>query len=399
MCAFLIDWLNLLLRWAHMIAGIGWIGTSFYFIALDLSLKSRPGLKPGVTGTAWEVHGGGFYQVEKYRVAPPELPPDLIWFKWEAYLTWLTGFALLVVQFYFNATAWLIDPGVLPLAPWQAITISIVSLAAGWVVYEVICRSPLGRNPVLLAVLTFALILAVSYLYTQVFSGRGALIHVGAFIGTLMAVNVFGVIIPNQKKAVASLIAGEEPDPRYGEVGKQRSVHNTYLTLPVIVLMVSGHYPMLTGHPQAWLLVGLLIVGGGCARHFLVRHEVGDPLAKIAWALPIVGIALAAAVWLTWPAPVVSEQSDSGSPSAGQLDAAVLAITRTHCATCHAAKPTHAIFKVAPKGVALESLDDLRRYKALVEQHTVRTQTMPLGNQTGMTPEERQTLGAWLLAQ
>ena len=249
MSDFAVEWLNLIFRWAHMVVGIGWIGTSFYFIALDLSLRKREGMREGVYGTAWEVHGGGFYQVEKYLVAPKELPPDLVWYKWEAYLTWVTGFALLILQYYWNADAFLISKAVLPMLPIQAIFMSVVSLAAGWLIYDRLCKSAIGNSTGLLALAVFVLIVGAAYMFTHVFSGRGALIHVGAFIGTIMAVNVFGIIIPNQRKIVASLIAGEAPDPRLGAIGKQRSVHNNYLTLPVLLMMVSNHYPMLTSHP------------------------------------------------------------------------------------------------------------------------------------------------------
>ena len=395
MTAFVFDWLNLLVRWAHLIAGIAWIGTSFYFIALDLSLRRRDGAPAGVTGEAWEVHGGGFYRVEKYAVAPPSLPEHLTWFKWEAYLTWVTGFALLVVQFYFDAGAWLIDPGVMALEPWQAIAISVASLAAGWLVYDGLCRSPLGRNTAALAAVVYVLVVAATWGYTEVFSGRSALVHAGALIGTLMAFNVFAIIIPNQKKVTAALLAGEEPDPRFGEIGKQRSVHNTYLTLPVLVLMVSGHYPMLTGHPHAWLLVALIIAGGGCARHFLVHHEVGTAFRSIAWTLPVMGVALAAAIWLTAPA----DPDPSRAGAEGVSDTEVLEITRTHCASCHSERPTNPAFPVAPKNMVLATTDDLRRYAALIDLQTVQNRVMPLGNMTGMTDGERSRLGAWLTAQ
>ena len=393
MSAFAADWANLLLRWAHLVAGIAWIGTSFYFIALDLSLRRRDDAPEGVTGTAWEVHGGGFYRVEKYAVAPPALPEHLTWFRWEAYLTWLTGFALLVVQFYLDAPAWLIDPAVMPLGTWQAVAISVASLAAGWVVYTVLCRSKVGANAVVLAVAVFVLLVAATWGYTQVFSARAALVHSGALIGTIMAFNVFMVIIPSQKKVVAALLAGEAPDPDLGEVARQRSLHNTYLTLPVLLLMVSGHYPTLTGHPHAWLLVALVIVGGGCARHFLVHLEVGKPFASVAWALPVVAVALAVAVTMTAPS--------SRDSSAGQQvsDVEVLSITDAHCVSCHAQVPTHPAFRTAPKNIVLESVDDLHRYADLVDLHTVRTRTMPLGNLTGMTDDERARLGAWLAAQ
>ena len=392
MSAFAFDWLNLCLRWAHLVAGIAWIGTSFYFIALDLSLKRREGAPEGVQGSAWEVHGGGFYHVEKFMVAPPALPSDLIWFKWEAYLTWVTGFALMVVQFYLFPSTWLIDPNVMSLAPWQAIGISVASLAVGWLVYDGLCRSPVGRSTVLLAAATFALVLLATVLYTHVFSARSSLVHVGAFIGTLMAANVFMVIIPNQRKATAALLAGETPDVRYGQIGKQRSVHNTYLTLPVLLLMVSGHYPMLTSHPHTWLLVALIIIGGACARHFLVRHEVGDPLSKIGWALPVIALALAGAIWLTYPKPLVPV-GDAVS------DSEVLTIAARHCVSCHAEPPTHPAFETPPKGVRLETLEALRRHRTLIELHTVIGRTMPLGNASGMTDEERAKLGAWLAAE
>ena len=393
MTTFAADWLNLLLRWAHLVAGIAWIGTSFYFIALDLSLRRRNGAPGGVTGTAWEVHGGGFYRVEKYAVAPPALPEHLTWFRWEAYLTWLTGFALLAVQFYFDASTWLIDPGVMPLATWQAVVISVASLAVGWVVYTALCRSRVGAHAVVLAGAVFVLCVAATWGYTQVFSARAALVHSGVLIGTIMAFNVFMVIIPNQKKVVAALLAGETPDPALGAVARQRSLHNTYLTLPVLLLMVSGHYPMLTGHPHAWLLVALVIVGGGCARHFLVHVEVGRPFASVAWTLPVVAVALAVAVTMTAP---VSRDSSAAPPVS---DVEVLGITDAHCVSCHAQAPVHPAFETAPKNIVLETTDDLRRYADLVDLHSVRTRTMPLGNPTGMTDEERARLGAWLGAQ
>ena len=386
--AFAMDWLNLLFRWGHMIVGIGWIGTSFYFIALDLSLRKREGMREGVFGTAWEVHGGGFYHVEKFTVAPKELPEDLIWYKWEAYLTWVTGFALLVVQYYFNATAYLIDPNVLQLTPGEAVLISAFSLAGGWLIYDFLCKSPIGKNTPLLAACLFALILAASYMFTHVFSGRGALIHVGAFIGTIMAVNVFGVIIPNQRKIAASLMAGEAPDPALGATGKQRSVHNNYLTLPVLLMMVSNHYPMLTGHPQSWLLVALVLLIGGGVRHFINRHDAGDPLNKFWWSLPVAGVATIAAIVMTAP---------KDFSSADQIaDATAVQIARTHCATCHAAAPTYEGFEEAPKGINLETVGDLKRYADLVMAQAVQSDAMPLGNETGMTEDERATLGTWI---
>ena len=387
-----LDWANLLLRWAHMIAGIAWIGTSFYFVALDFSLRKAPGLPSGVAGEAWEVHGGGFYHVRKYLTAPETLPKDLIWFKWEAYLTWVTGFLLLVVLYYIQADTYLIDPNVRDLAPWQAISISAASLVLGWVIYTALCRSPIGRNTAALAVSLFVMLLAFSFAYASLFSGRGAFIHIGALIGTIMAANVFMVIIPNQRKITAALLKGGRPDPALGATGKQRSLHNTYLTLPVLAAMISNHFPMVTDHPQAWLLAGLIILGGGLLRHFLVRTEVGDQHRDIAWTLPLIGTALAVALLLTQPAKLVLFPGEV-------TDQEALTIVQTRCATCHAANPSDATIKVAPKGVHLETLAELKRYAAQISVQAVQNKAMPLANRTKMTDEERAKLGTWIARQ
>jgi uncharacterized membrane protein len=388
MDVFLAEWLNLLLRWAHMIVGIGWIGTSFYFIALDYSLRRAERDDPALAGAAWQVHGGGFYFVQKYKVAPAALPKELHWFKWEAYLTWVTGFALLAVQYYWNASVYLIDASVMKLAPWQAVAISVASLLGGWAIYDGLCRSPLGRNTAVLAVLVFLLIVVAASLFTHVFSGRGAFIHVGALVGTIMAANVFMVIIPNQKKMVAQLIAGQTPDPRYGAIGKQRSVHNTYLTLPVLVMMVSAHYPFLFSHPHAWLVVALILMTGGLARYVMVMHEAGESWRRFGWAAPATAVALFAAIVATAPRGTVA----TGAVS----EADALAISAVHCATCHARKPTHDGFNEAPKGIPLETLADLRQYAALIEAQAVTGRAMPLGNETNMTDQDRARLGAFL---
>ncbi len=392
MDVFLSDWLNLLIRWAHLIVGIGWIGTSFYFMALDYSLNQAERKSPGVFGTAWQVHGGGFYHVEKFTVAPPHLPPHLHWFKWEAYLTWATGLALLVVQYYLHARAYLIDASVLDITPWQAVAISLVSLAAGWAIYDGICRSRLGENTVVLGILVFALILIASAFYTRVFSGRGAFIHVGALVGSIMAANVFMVIIPNQKKMVAQLLAGEAPDPKYGKIGKQRSVHNNYLTLPVLVMMVSGHYPFLYGHPHSWLVVALILIAGALIRHYLNRVDAGDDWDKFGWAAPVAVFALMCAIYVTAP------RTATGAVGAVS-DAEVMGLVQKHCITCHAKAPTHESFKEPPKNVTLESVAELRKFSQLVLTQTVHNKAMPLGNQTGMTEQERAKVGQWIQAQ
>ena len=391
-----IDWLNLLLRWAHIVVGIGWIGASFYFVALDYALRN-PSKNSQLNGEAWQVHGGGFYHVQKYKVAPENLPDKLIWYKWDAYLTWVTGFLLLVVQYYVNADLYLIDPTKMELTKTQAVAFSIVSLAMGWLLYDLICRLTRPAGLVWTTLLVFILILAATHLYSNIFSGRGTLIHVGAFIGTIMAVNVFGVIIPNQKKIVASLMKGDEPDAKLGVIGKQRSLHNNYLTLPVLLMMVSNHYPILSSHEQTWLIVALVILMGACVRHLINRHEAGDELGQFIWALPFAVVSLAAIVVITAPRPAtaVANASMDGAVVAVS-DSQVLEIVSTHCGACHAPIEGEEEYFVAPKDVRLADTDDLVKFRAVVVQQAVQTNAMPMGNATGMTPEERQLLGQWI---
>ncbi|MFN3854080.1 MAG: urate hydroxylase PuuD [Phreatobacter sp.] len=389
--ALAADWLNLLSRWFHVTVGITWIGTSFYFMALDFSLKPKPPGAPGADGTAWEVHGGGFYRVEKYLVAPDNLPPDLMWHRWAAYLTWMSGFVLLVAQYYLNARSFLIDPGVADLKPWQAIALSLGSIVGGWLAYDRLCRSPLADRPVLLAGVVFTMIVAAAWGFSQVFSGRGAFIHVGVFIGTIMAANVFMVIIPNQRIVVADLIAGRKPDPKYGKIGKTRSTHNNYLTLPVLLMMVSNHYPMLYAHPHSWLVVAFILITGALVQHTINRHDAGDDWHRYGWAVPTAAFALVCAIFVTAQRPSLN------LAAAGQVgEAQAVQIASRHCQSCHARRPANEAFSEPPKGVILESASDLRRFSAGIMQQTVQSRAMPLGNATGMTEEERAQLGAFL---
>lgn len=393
MAGFALDWANMLARWFHVIIGIGWIGASFFFIGLDLTLRRREKMNEGVFGTSWLVHGGGFYHVEKYLVAPAELPPELHWYKWEAYLTFVSGFSLMILQYYWNASQFLVDPAVLPLAGWQAVAISIGSLLVGWFAYDALCRSPLGRDTGRLAAALFVLIVAAAAGFTHVFSGRGAFIHVGAMVGTMMAANVFRVIIPNQRVVTADLLAGRAPDPKYGKIAKQRSVHNNYLTLPVVLFMLSNHYPMLYSHPHAWLVVAFIVLAGALVRHFINRVEAGVAPRTVAWALPAAAVALLAAI--IWTAP------RTGATIAGGVsDARVATIVATHCSGCHAAKPTHEAFADAgpPLGIILDGTEAIRRYGPRIVTQAVQGRVMPLGNEKGMTDAERAELGAWIEA-
>jgi len=389
----IIDWVELLLRWTHVITGIAWIGSSFFFVWLDLSLRKREGGKEGVQGEAWLVHGGGFYFTEKYLNAPDSMPADLHWFKYEAYFTWITGFLLLSVIYYLGASSFLIDPEVMDLAPGTAIAISLALLAGGWVVYDLLCRSPIGNKTVLLAVAVFVLTVGTAYIFSQVFSGRGAYVHAGAAIGTMMAANVFFIIIPNQKKTVAALIAGEVPDAVWGKQAKQRSLHNNYLTLPVLLMMVSGHYPMTYGHEYAWVIFAVVVILGGVIRDFFNTHNAGGKGLAIAWQWPLSALLVVGLIWFS--APQIDDAA-SDEEVIGETDA--LAIVQTRCIACHAAKPTNPDFEKAPGGLKFDTLADVRKASARILAQSVLSKNMPLGNLTKMTDAERKQLGRWIRA-
>jgi uncharacterized membrane protein len=388
----LTESLSSILRWLHVIAGIGWIGSSFYFIHLDLSLKARADLPKGVKGEAWQVHGGGFYHMLKYVVAPGRMPDELTWFKWEAYATWLSGFALLIVVYYLNAELFLVDRSVLNIGRYSAAAISLGSLTAAWLLYEAACRSALARNALLLSALGYVFLVVLTYGFTHVFSGRGAFNQIGALIGTIMVANVFVVIIPYQKKTVAALIAGKEPDPHWGEIGKQRSVHNNYLTLPVIFLMLSSHYPLLFATKYNWLIVAIVTAIGPVIRHFYnSRHErKGSPW----WTWGVAAAGMAAVAWLSAAGP----RESLGALSAAPKFAAVEDIMLTRCSMCHASMPVWAGIPTAPKGVMLDEPQRILDHVRLIEINAVRSHAMPPGNITEMTTEERSQLAAWLAA-
>jgi uncharacterized membrane protein len=387
----LTEWLSLILRWVHVIAGIGWIGSSFYFIHLDLSLKARPGLPDGVKGDAWQVHGGGFYHMIKYLVAPARMPDELTWFKWEAYATWLSGFALLVLVYYLGADLYLIDKSVLDLTAPMAAAVAFGTLLLAWLFYEALCRSPLGRHEVALALVGFVFLVGVTYAFTHVFSGRGAFTQIGALVGTIMVANVFVVVIPNQKKTVAALIAGKEPNPKWGEEGKQRSVHNNYLTLPVVFLMIANHYPLMFATRFNWLIVAIVLIIGPVIRHFYnSRHEgKGSPW----WTWGVAAAGMAAVAWLSAAGP-----RDAG-PRADKVDVkAAQSAILARCSMCHMNEPVWPGVHGPPKGIVLDSPENIKLHAHLIEIQAVRSSAMPPGNITQMTPQERQIVAAWLAA-
>jgi uncharacterized membrane protein len=380
-----------ILRWLHVVAGIAWIGSSFYFIHLDLSLKPRPGLPLGVKGDEWQVHGGGFYHMMKYVVAPAQMPDSLTWFKWEAYTTWLSGFALLVVVYYLGADLFLIDRAVLNLTATQAAVIAFGSLALSWLVYEGLCRSPLARNEVALALVGYVYLVALTYGFTHVFSGRGAFTQIGALVGTIMVANVFVIIIPYQKKTVAAMLAGEQPDPAWGALGKTRSVHNNYLTLPVVFLMLSNHYPLFYATRYNWLIVAIVLVIGPVIRHFFnSRHaDKGSPW----WTWVVAALGMVAVAWLSAAGP---RSAQTGALPPPPQFAEVADVVSSRCSMCHAAEPVWAGIAAAPEGILLDSDEQIRLHARLIAIAAVRSNAMPPGNITEMTDAERLLLASWI---
>ncbi len=384
-----LSWVELAFRWMHVIAGISWIGTSFYFVWLDNSLRKAKGMPPGVAGELWAVHGGGFYHKQKYAVAPEHMPEDLHWFKWEAYFTWISGFLLLATIYYIGADIFLIDRAKVALAAPQAIALSLAFLVGGWVVYDGLCRSPVGKNAGLFATIWFAALVGATYALTRIFSDRAAILHVGAIIGTVMAANVFMIIIPNQRKVTADMIAGRAPDPRLGQQAKQRSLHNNYMTLPVVVTMISGHYPILFGSSVNWLLLAGLALAGVLVRHFFNRKNQG--VTNYLW------IGAAAAVF--FGVVVVAHDANPAIATTGAVRfSEIRTIVYRHCIACHSAHPTHAGIAAPPKGLDFTQGGVLHQHAVQIQQQAVATQTMPLGNETGMTAEERAKLGQWIAA-
>jgi uncharacterized membrane protein len=394
-------WGETFLRWLHVIAAIGWIGSSFYFIHLDYSLKRREGLPAEAYGEAWQVHGGGFYNMVKYLVAPARMPDELTWFKWEAYATWISGFALVVVIYYASASLYLIDPAVLAIAPPTGIAISIVFLVLGWVVYDALCRSPIGRNETVLAVVGFVFLVALTYVATRIFSPRGAFMQMGALIGTIMAANVLMVIIPGQRKVVADLIAGRKPDPIHGQRGKQRSTHNNYLTLPVVFVMISNHYPLAYATRWNWVILALTLVMGGVIRHFFNLRHQGRPSPWWTW-----GVAVACGLLIVWLSTLGPAQDPR--PRAKRADAASPApvsfrqvedIVTNRCSMCHAREPVWAGITLAPKGILLDTAAHIRANAREIGLAAVWSSAMPPSNITDLTPEERELLAAWLASR
>ncbi len=397
--AIIWEWLEFAVRWLHVITAIAWIGSSFYFIALDLGLRKPADLPEGVSGEEWQVHGGGFYHVRKYNVAPERLPEHLIWFKWESYSTWLSGAALLMIMYWAGAELHLIDRTKADLPIIQAVLISGLSLAVGWVIYDRLCKSKLGNRPTALMVLLFILLTAMAWGYDQVFTGRAALIHLGAFTATIMTANVFLIIIPNQKIVVADMKAGNAPDPEYGRIAKLRSTHNNYLTLPVIFLMLSVHYPLAFATEYNWLIASLVFLMGVTIRHYFNSMHAGKARPHWTWAATV--IIFICIMWLsTAPMFRTAEASPMPEPArsvlVGHPDfAEVRRIVAIRCSGCHAREPLWQAVYWPPKGVVLEHDDDMARLARAIYVQSGITSAMPPANVTFMEPEEREVIARW----
>ncbi|WP_120510605.1 urate hydroxylase PuuD [Photobacterium salinisoli] len=412
------EWLNLAIRWVHMIVGIAWIGASFYFVWLENNLN-RVNPKTGLSGDLWAIHGGGIYHLEKYKLAPPSMPENLHWFKWEAYFTWITGVLLLGVVYYLNADIYLVAPGS-GLSATASVALGVGSLAAGWIIYSLLCDSALGKKPMLLGIILFFGLVAAAYGLSQVFSGRGAYIHVGAIIGTIMVGNVFFVIMPAQRGLVKAIEENREPDPVLPAKGLLRSRHNNYLTLPVLFIMISNHFPSTYGSEYNWLILAGLAVFSILVRHYFnTRHGS----QKFAWTVPVAALGMIALAFVTSPyasrmgetsvpaasvpaveakAESATAQAETGSATAAQPAssgvsfAQVNDVIQERCSVCHSAQPTHAAFSTAPAGVILDTPEEIKVNAPRIVAQSVQTKVMPLGNLTQMTDDERKLIGTWV---
>ncbi len=403
--AIIWDWLEFAVRWLHVITAIAWIGSSFYFIALDLGLRKAPDLPVGAHGEEWQVHGGGFYHIHKFLVAPEAMPEHLTWFKWESYSTWLSGAALLMIVYWAGGELFLIDQSKAELALWQGIVISALSLSVGWLVYDFLCKSPLGEHPTVLMLLLFILLVAMGWGYNQVFTGRAMMLHLGAFTATIMTANVFFIIMPNQRIVVKDLQEGRTPDPKYGKIAKLRSTHNNYLTLPVVFLMLSNHYPLAFGTQYNWVIAALVFLMGVTIRHFFnsMHARKGTPY----WTWAVTAILFVLIMWLsTAPAALSTLEEAEARPltaaeqvyaqAAGFDDVTDIVLGR--CSMCHAREPGFDGIHHAPKNVLLETPAEIAAAARQIYIQSGRSDAMPPANVSWMEPEERRMIVAWYQA-
>ena len=383
----LMEWLNIVVRVMHFTFGIAWIGASFYFVFLENALNRTEGVREELAGNLWAIHGGGFYYLEKYKVAPAKIPKHLHWFKYEAYFTWISGISLLFIVYYFNASALMIDKNVLDIGPASAIALGIGSFVIAWLIYDLLCRSVLIKYKIAFAITGLILLTAFAWMYSMLFSARAAYIHFGAMIGSLMVANVFFVIIPSQKAMVNAARLGKPVDPQKGKNALARSLHNNYFTLPVLFVMVSNHFPSTFGYRYPWLTLALITLGAAGIKHYLNLREKKQ---QSYWVMPISAIILLSAAFIS--APDKNPEACKSKVSITE----VMAIIQKRCSQCHSSRPTDDVYKVAPNGVKYDTPDDLVKKKDLIMQRVVLTKTMPQNNKTNITEEERKLLRCWI---
>jgi uncharacterized membrane protein len=396
--AIIWEWLSFAARWLHVITAIAWIGSSFYFIALDLSLQKNSALPKDVHGEEWQVHGGGFYHIQKYLVAPAELPKHLTWFKWESYATWMSGFALMCIVYYAGADLYLIDRNLWDVQPWIAITTSLGSIVISYLIYDLLCKSRLGQKPTLLMVLLYLILVLAAWGYTQIFTGRAAFLHLGAITATIMSCNVFIVIIPNQKIVVADLIDNKTPDPKYGKIAKLRSTHNNYLTLPVIFLMLSNHYPLAFGTEYNWVIASLVFLMGVTIRHYFNSMHARSSNPTWTWAITI--IIFLVIMWLSTVPKVLDKSFSKMSKHTERFLSSedfrgVQDVISTRCSMCHAQEPVYSGVYTAPKKVLLETEEQIARHARDIYLQAGRSNAMPPANVSWMEEKERALSVKW----
>ncbi len=399
--AILGSWAEFAVRWLHVITAIAWIGSSFYFIALDLGLWRDRNLASGADGEEWQVHGGGFYHIQKYLVAPKEMPDHLVWFKWESYATWLSGAALLMLVYWLGAELYLIDPNKADLAVWQGVLISAASLTVGWLVYDALCKSPLGERPTVLMLLLFVLLIVMGWGYNQIFTGRAMMLHLGAFTATIMTANVFFIIMPNQRIVVKDLREGRTPDPKYGKIAKLRSTHNNYLTLPVIFLMLSNHYPLAFATEYNWVIAALVFLMGVTIRHYFnsLHARSGNPH----WTWGVTVVLFLVCVWLSTAPQFGMAEAEEAQGASVRFVAAegfdeVQDIVLGRCSMCHAAEPVWDGLHWPPKGVRLETEAQIARQAREIYLQSAVSHAMPPANVSWMEEGERAKIAAWYRA-
>lgn len=396
------DWIAFSVRWLHVITAMAWIGASFYFIALDLMLRPNPNLPDGAYGEEWEVHGGGFYHTVKYLVAPAELPEHLTWHKWQSYTTWLSGAALLMIIYWVGGELYLLDPTKADLSLTQGILVSAASLTIGWILYDQLCKSKLGENPTALMLLLFVILVAMSWGYHQIFTGRAALLHLGAFTATIMTGNVFFQIMPNQRIVVSDLKAGRKPDAKYGKIAKLRSTHNNYLTLPVVFLMLSNHYPLAFATQHAWIIASLIFLTGVTIRHYFnTMHKTGKG-PHWTWAVTVLLMLIIA--WLSTVKTEGTFETADARPltpyeeqfvQVASFEAAYDSVIG-NCSMCHAREPVWQNMQWAPKGVYLETVSDVARHADQIYVQAGLSHAMPPPNAIQMTSEARHAIVTWI---